>query len=640
MCGLAGFLGPWPFQQNPLSALQGMAQSLAHRGPDDEGVWLENMGLVGLAHRRLSILDLSQEGHQPKFSSHGRYVMAYNGEIYNALELRQKWNLEVKGHSDTLILLAAIEALGIEAVLPKLTGMFALALWDVQEQELWLVRDQVGIKPLYYGFFAGALFFASELRALQGLTELPLNIDRDALGLLLRHNAIGAQHSIYKDIKKLCPGHYIRLRSGEAPVPQCWWSAIEVAKSSMASPFEGSEAEAVLELEKKLLHSVQIHMAADVPLGAFLSGGIDSSLVCALAQKSSSSPLKTFTIGLREKGYNEAEQAKAISQHLGTEHHELYLDPEQMALEVPELLSRCDEPFADSSFIPTACVARMTRAHVTVSLSGDGGDELFGGYSRYRWTESVWRKINTCPEFIRPWLRKLMVALPPQRWDQVWAGLAKFISAPETHMGQKMHRLAKLMEVKSPREVYLKMASHFDVPTDWVTRSNNIYSHLHDEKVWAISSQLQEQMMLGDFVAYLPDDILTKVDRATMLSSLEARVPLLTPELFAFAWSLPLEMRQNKRILKRVLDRHIPREMMDRPKMGFGIPIGQWLRGPLRAWAEDLLTEDVLKKGDFFPVLAVRKMWTEHLGGKFDWEYYLWDILCFQHWLIHTHRKS
>ena len=611
-----------------------MARSLVHRGPDAEGVWLDQNGQVGLSHRRLSILDLSPEGQQPKSSAQGRFTIAYNGEIYNFKELQQELGLEVKGLSDTVVLLAAIEALGVEAVLPKLTGMFAFALWDHREKELWLVRDPIGIKPLYYGLQQGVLLFASELRAFKSIHGLSLDIQRDALGLLLRHNSIGAQHCIYKGFHKLLPGHLIRIKLGETAKPKCWWSAVDVARKALASPFKGSENEAIERLEASLLASVKSHMVSDVPLGAFLSGGIDSSLVCALAQKSSSQALKTFTIGLQEKGYNEAEHAMAISRHLGTEHCELYLDPQKMALEVPDLLSHLDEPFADSSYIPTASVARMTREHVTVSLSGDGGDELFGGYPRYRWTEKVWKKLRLLPPFLRPLVKNFILAFPPQRWEQVLALLSCFVPLHEAHLGQKMHRLAGLLNSNSPKDLYIKMVSHFAEPERWVKGSHNIYSQLQQNEIWNISEHLQEKMMLGDFVAYLPDDILTKVDRATMQFSLEARVPLLTPELFALAWSLPLSMRQNKDILKKVLYRHIPKTMMDRPKMGFGIPIAQWLRGPLRPWAEDLLTEDALKRGDFFDRPAVRKMWEEHMSGKFDWEYYLWDVLCFQHWYL------
>jgi asparagine synthase (glutamine-hydrolysing) len=520
--------------------------------------------------------------------------------------------------------------------------MFAIALWDRQEKSLTLARDRMGEKPLYYGFIGGAFVFASELKALTGLPGFKGDIDRGALALLMRHNYIPAPYSIYQGLAKLPPGMWLEISADAAhrhsrPTLQAYWSAVEAAMVGAANPLAfASDAEAVDALESELVRSVTGQLMADVPLGAFLSGGVDSSVIVALMQSQSSRPIKTFSIGFREDGYDEAVFAGAVARHLGTEHTELYVSPEDALGVIPRLPTLYDEPFSDSSQIPTFLVAQLARQRVTVSLSGDGGDELFGGYNRYFLAARLWNKINSMPQALRSVAARIALALPPHTWDQIYALAAPFIPinrrwpAP----GDKLHKGATLLNCENSTELYKGLVSHWD-PSDIVLEVNEPATLLSG--ALPVLPSFTEQMMLLDAISYLPDDILVKVDRAAMAVSLETRVPLIDHRVFEFAWRLPMHYKvrggTGKWLLRQVLYKHVPRALIDRPKMGFGVPIGSWLRGPLRVWAENLLDETRLRQEGYFNPAPIRKKWLEHQSGTRNWQYYLWDVLMFQAWL-------
>lgn len=680
MCGLAGFLvTPSSFPAEASAHARAMANAIQHRGPDDAGIWMDDAAGIALAHRRLSILDLSPAGHQPMVSASGRHVIAFNGEIYNHLELRGELDsgssmhaphphphpqplspgergekIGWRGHSDTETLLAAFERWGVEATLKKTVGMFALALWDRETRTLTLARDRLGEKPLYYGWQKGVLLFGSELKALRAHPAFGGEIDRDALTLFLRHNYVPAPYSIYRGIRKLPPGSYLQvdgrsLASGSAMAgkaqPVSYWSARAAAEQGVGAPFKGGEREAVDELDRLLRQSIAGQMLADVPLGAFLSGGVDSSTVVALMQAQSSRPVKTFTIGFHEEGYNEAEHAHAVARHLHTEHTEWYVRPEEAQAVIPRLPALYDEPFADSSQIPTFLVSQLARQHVTVSLSGDGGDELFGGYNRYFWAMNIWRRLGWAPRPLRSALAGVLTSCPPAAWNHLFKGFSRLLPARLRYAnpGDKLHKLADILAVKSPEEIYLGLVSHWNQPGNVVIDGTEPATILTDNRQWAELPDFEQRMMYLDTVTYLPDDILTKVDRAAMGVSLETRVPLLDHRVLEFAWKLPLSMKirngQGKWLLRQLLYRHVPRELIERPKMGFGIPIEHWLRGPLREWAEALLNEPRLNQEGFFRAAPIREKWAEHLNGQRNWSYYLWDVLMFQAWLDATTHK-
>ena len=640
-----------------------MAERLVHRGPDDAGIWVDETAGIALAHRRLSILDLSAEGHQPMCSACGRYVIVFNGEIYNYLDIRREIEKlgecpQWRGHSDTEVMLAAFARWGVEAALAKFVGMFAFALWDRQEHLLYLARDRLGEKPLYYGWMNGTFLFGSELKALRAHPSWRGEIDRNALTLLLRHNYIPAPYTIYRGICKLWPGTVLGL-AGDGAAGYAWttsdmlrlpikkpgvtyvsyWSARDIAEAGRRNPFAGSDAEAVQELDRLLRQSVARQMVADVPLGAFLSGGIDSSTVVALMQAQSDRPVKTFTIGFREPAYNEAEHAHSVAKHLGTEHTELYVSPEQAMAVIPKLAGIYDEPFSDSSQIPTFLVSQLARQHVTVSLSGDGGDELFGGYNRYFWATNLWRKIGWAHPSLRTALAHSMTALPPQSWNRLWKKLENWL--PEnwryTNPGDKLHKLAEIFGAKDLERIYWELVSHWKDPAAIVCGAQEPCTLLTDRARWAKLAAFEDRMMYLDTMTYLPDDILVKVDRAAMAVSLETRIPLLDHEVVEFAWRLPLSTKirdgKGKWILRQVLYKYLPKELVERPKMGFGVPIDVWLRGPLRDWAEDYLNERRLHEEGYFDPWPIREKWSEHLSGRRNWSYYLWDVLMFQAWL-------
>lgn len=644
MCGFTGFLkangGVDSSQAQHL--LRHMANAIVHRGPDGEGYWISAAGGFGLAHRRLAIMDLSPAGAQPMASSSGRYVMAFNGEVYNHMLLRQALEREGKvvipwrGHSDTETLLSGIDAWGLVPTLERCIGMFAIALWDREMNTLSLARDRMGEKPIYYGWQgqgdAAAFLFGSELSALRRHPAFRHDINRDALALYMRHNCIGGKNSIYRSIYKLLPGHVLTVSSASPePFVRSWWSAKDVAERGVAEPFEGSPDEAVTVLENLLRDAIGLQMTADVPLGAFLSGGIDSSLVTALMQAQSSRPVRTFSIGFREKGYDEAIHAKAVAKHLGTDHSELYVTPEEAQAVIPRLPALYSEPFADSSQIPTFLVSQLAREHVTVALSGDAGDELFSGYSRYQLTAAMWDKVSRLPRPVRQLAAGCITSVPSGAWD----GLGALLSMPR--MGEKLHKGAGLLSSGSVSELYSRMVSHWTDPSNVVLAAIEPATSLSDGSTTLTGLGDVERMMALDMLSYLPDDILVKVDRAAMGVSLETRVPLLDHRVVEFAWSLPLDFKLwggvTKWPLRQILYRHVPRELIERPKMGFGVPIGHWLRGPLREWAEALLAESRLRSEGFFNPEPIRKKWAQHLSGQRNWQYLLWDVLMFQAWL-------
>ena len=649
MCGLLGFLGGVAGEDGDVALLRRMSDTLIHRGPDDGGTWCDSEQRIGFGHRRLAIVDLSPAGHQPMVSASERYVIAFNGEIYNHLGIRTE--LEVlgpaptwRGHSDTETLLAGIEAWGLEATLKKSIGMFAIALWDRQTHTLTLARDRMGEKPLYYGWQGSGnervFLFGSELKALKAHPNFAADIDRGAICLLLRHNYIPAPYSIYQDITKLEPGCLLSVSLAQ-PEPRIWkyWDAVQAARAGVAQPFAGTADQAVDALEVLARDAVHRQMMADVPLGAFLSGGIDSSTVVALMQAQSSRPVKTFTIGFSEEGYNEAVHAKAVAQHLGTEHTELYVTPQQAMEVIPRLPALYCEPFADSSQIPTFLVSQLAKQHVTVSLSGDAGDELFCGYNRYQITEELWRKLALVPAPLRALAAKGITALSPTAWDS----LAGIIPGGGRYaaLGDKLHKGAGVLASATVDELYLGMVSHQRNPVDWVIGGQEPPTYLTGLRPELGGLNVVERMMALDAISYLPDDILVKVDRAGMAVSLESRVPFLDHRVVEFAWSLPLTYKlregQTKWPLRQVLYRHVPRALIDRPKMGFGVPLHDWLRGPLREWAEELLDEARLAKEGYFHPAPIRKIWAEHLSGKRNWMAQLWNVLMFQAWLETNH---
>jgi len=574
-------------------------------------------------------------------SASGRYVIAFNGEIYNHTEIRQE--LESQGgafswwgHSDTETLLVGFDVWGISETIQRAVGMFAMAVWDKQTQTLLLARDRMGEKPLYYGWQGDVFLFGSELKALRAHPAFHAEVDRGALCLFMRHNYIPAPYSIYKGISKLRPGCLltISLRQPE-PVISTYWSGAQVAVSGVANAFKGTAELAVDELEALLKQAVQRQMVADVPLGAFLSGGIDSSTVVALMQAQSARPVKTFTIGFNEEGYNEAVHAKAVAQFLGTEHTELYVTPEQAMAVIPRLSTLYDEPFSDSSQIPTFLVSQLARAHVAVSLSGDAGDELFCGYNRYQMTAGLWRKLSRLPPSLRKLLAHGVTSVSPQSWNRLGAALPK--SRRGENIGDKLHKGASVLASGSVDELYRKLVSHWDDPAAVVIGGREPATLLTGDAPDLSGLDQIQRMMAMDMLTYLPDDILVKVDRAAMGISLESRVPFLDHRVVEFAWRLPQAMKlrdgQSKWALRQVLYRHVPRELIERPKMGFGVPLHDWLRGPLRDWTESLLDETLLRQDGYFHSEPIRQKWEEHLAGRRNWAYHLWDVLMFQAWL-------
>lgn len=648
MCGIAGQL-KWPGQSTESSLLNEcsrMADAIIHRGPDDHGVWVKPEFGVGLAHRRLAIVDLSPAGHQPMLSVSGRYVMVFNGEIYNHLDLRRSMTNAGRapvwrGHSDTETLLAAFDIWGVEKALKQCIGMFAIALWDLEQKALILARDRLGEKPLYYGWHGqgeqAVFLFGSELKALRAHPAFHGTVNRNALSLYLRHNYVPAPFSIYEGIQKLQPGCMLTVSMEQRePLIQEYWSALStVLDGTAARRSYRDPLQAVDELEALLKSAVAQQMMADVPLGAFLSGGIDSSTIVALMQVQSSRPVKTFTIGFHEKGYNEAEHAKAVAKHLGTDHTELYITPQEAMAVIPRLPSIFDEPFSDSSQIPTFLVSQLAKQHVTVSLSGDAGDELFSGYTRYTAASNAWSKLSRLPLSLRKAAASSITSLSPDTWSKLfgWLSSARF----GHRFGDKLHKGAGVLGDTSIDGLYHSLVSHWADPSQLVIGGHEPQTLLTGLMPDLADLEPVERMMVLDLLTYLPGDILTKVDRASMAVNLESRVPMLDHRIVEFAWQLPQILKQRdgvgKWVLRQVLYRHVPQSLIDRPKMGFGVPIDVWLRGPLRDWAEALLDESRLRQEGFFRPELIRRKWSEHLSGSRNWAYHLWDVLMFQAWL-------
>jgi asparagine synthase (glutamine-hydrolysing) len=655
MCGIAGFYTPQP-PRDAKETLRRMNDTIAHRGPDAQGEWFDPAHGIGLAHRRLAIVDLSEGGRQPMRSASGRYVIVFNGEIYNFLRIRadlEGLGHQFRGHSDTEVMLAAFEEWGLEPSLRRFVGMFAFALWDLTQHELTLARDRLGKKPLYYSLTNGTLLFGSELKALRAFPGFDANIDRQALTLFLRYSYIPAPRTIYEGVSKLEAAHFVRFAAPRHSVVelarQCYWNATEIQSESSSHALSVSPDEATNQLEELLRDAVQLRMIADVPLGAFLSGGIDSSLIVALMQSLSSRPVRTFTIGFNEDAYNEAQYAKAVARHLGTDHTEMYLTPKETLAVIPRLPLLYDEPFADSSQIPTALVCAMARQHVTVALSGDGGDEAFGGYTRYVQARDICGRMSRAPA----WLLSAMSRGIPRVPMTLWETLGK-LSRPVTlgklrtdGFGYRMLRLADRLGCATPQQLYRHLMSYWLAPMNLVVDGQEPRTLLADAPATRDLNQFTEQMMLLDTLAYLPDDILVKVDRASMAVALEVRAPLLDHRVLEFAWRLPLALKlqdgRGKLVLRRLLSRYVPEELFERPKTGFGVPIYHWLRGPLRDWAENLLDEQRLEREGFLNPMPIRNVWKSLLTGQSEWAYggeLLWSVLMFQAWLEHARQGA
>ncbi|MBU6398932.1 MAG: asparagine synthase (glutamine-hydrolyzing) [Verrucomicrobia bacterium] len=643
MCGITG-CWEWGWNggvQEREALVRRMAATLAHRGPDDEGSWADPDAGVALGHRRLAILDLSHEGHQPMHSPDGRYVLVFNGEIYNFRPLRDRLARQghaFRGHCDTEVMLAAFCEWGLVPALERLTGMFAFALWDRRQQRLHLGRDRAGEKPLYYGWLGGVFAFGSELKALQAHPRWGAGINRRALALLTRYGYIPAPFCIYEGLCKLPAGCLLTLkeadiRNRQAPAPQPYWCAREVAQAGAAEPFAGSVEAAREQLRALLLESVGRQMVADVALGAFLSGGVDSSLVVALMQKQSTRPIKTFSIGFDQAAWNEAPFARRVARHLGTDHTELYVQPRELEEVIPRLPSIYDEPLADPSQVPTLLLCRLARQQVKVSLSGDGGDELFGGYAHYRRVQSLWRLFGAIPASVRGRLARRLQAI-------AGAGLAAGSRlAPLRRSLGRVSNLAGLLPSTSDRVLFEHFVSPNRHPEAWLQDGSRGQADSDWPTGWEELPGLLQRMTYTDFAAYLPDDILVKVDRAAMSVSLETRIPLLDHQVIEFAFRLPVSFKQRrgqgKWLLRQLLEEHVPRALINRPKQGFAAPIAVWLRGPLRDWAEHLLEEPRLREEGFFDPTGVREKWREHLSARRDWSAGLWHVLIFQAWLEH-----
>ncbi len=653
MCGIAGFVQPsGNASADELEAIAlRMARALRHRGPDDSGSWTDAAAGVALGHRRLSVLDLSPLGHQPMHSASRRYVVVYNGEIYNHRALRAE--LESRGHSfrsrsDTEVLVAAVSEWGVRDALRRFNGMLAFALWDRQERTLYLARDRFGEKPLYYAWFDDALVFASELKALSAHPRFPGEIDRDALALYMRYGYVPGPHCIYRDVRKLPPGSMLKVSAAGGnrwQAPETYWSVVDVAVESVRSGFQGTTVEAIDQLDRLLANAVECRLEADVPLGAFLSGGIDSSTIVALMQQQAARPVKTFTIGFEEAQYNEAHQARAVAEHLGTDHTELYVSASDAMAVIPRLPTVYDEPFADSSQIATYLISTLARSQVTVSLSGDGGDELLGGYNRYLLASKTSKVLLGLPAPVRRAIGVALRALTPATWDRVLgalAGVAPSVGG-QRHIGDKVHRLSRVLTNGGTDEAYAAFLSVWNPVPSVVLGATG---QAHDAAVLPAAAAIldgTQRMMLLDAIAYLPDDILVKVDRASMSVSLETRVPFLDPAVAEFCWRLPLAMKvrdgQRKWALRQVLKKYVPSPLVDRPKTGFAVPIGAWLRGPMKEWAEDLLETGRLRAEGLLDSAQVAHAWRRHLSGGENLQERLWSVLMLESWLAEKRRE-
>jgi len=647
MCGIAGVVDPGTGEDALRAMATGMAAALTHRGPDDAGSWVDAGAGLALGHRRLSIIDLSASGHQPMVSADGRWVITYNGELYNAPGLRRELKsagTTFRGESDTEVFLEAIARWGVRPALVRANAMFALAAWDRHARALYLARDRMGEKPLYYGRRGRRLVFASELKAITALGGASLEIDHSAVLAYLRHSYVPCPRSIYQGIAKLAPAQVLRIDlTGGVPgvlaAPEAYWSLAEVAAAGLADPADLDDAGAADALEAALAKAVSERMASDVALGATLSGGIDSSTVVALMARAGSGTPRTFSIGFGEDLYNEAPAAKAVAAHLGTEHTELYVTPKECLALVPDVAAVYDEPFADSSQVPTMAVCALARRHVTVALSGDGGDELFWGYDRYGFMASYGDRLARLPPRLRRGAVRPLRAMSTERLQ----GLADALGplAPRAlrnpHAGHRLQRMADLLATSGPHDLYRQLMSQIRQPETFLAGVNESSSALSDTSWMPGGLGADSFGPLADQANYLPDDILTKVDRASMAASLELRAPFLDPDVVALAWRLAPTMKrrggQGKWLLRQVLYRHVPPALVDRPKQGFGVPIGEWLRGPLRDWASDLLASEAVARHGLLDPAAVSRAWADHQSGRSELPYAIWNLCVLQGWL-------
>lgn len=644
MCGIVGVLQRLMSLSDAEFAtrIDRMRDRMEHRGPDASGTWVDTNSGIGLGHRRLSIIDLSPAGAQPMESKNGRYVIVFNGEIYNFQALRQELEgagIIFKGHSDTEVLLEGCVVWGARKMLTRTNGMFALALWDKERRQLLLARDRMGEKPLYYGCFGGMFLFASELKALHGWPGFHPELDRDALALFMRTGYIPDPWCIYHGLRKLPPGHFVCIQdpNDQSVHEEAYWSFSQAIEFGVAKPSRETPTEAIAQLDRRLRTAVALRMVADVPLGAFLSGGIDSSTIVALMQAQSTQAIRTFSIGFDIPEFDESNYARAVAAHLGTAHTQLMVSSAEAREVIPLIADIYDEPFADSSQIPTYLVSKLARTAVTVAMSGDAGDELFGGYSRYTQALALWQRTTRIPRIAQRLIAAGIRALPPAHWDRIMIGARPLVPARFRYRnpGEKLYKFARMLSHRTPGAMYKQLVSLWDDPGQLVLGSHEPPTALDRIEQVPVESFV-ERMMATDTQHYLPGDILVKVDRASMAVSLESRVPFLDHDIVEYAWQLPLAFKaragQGKWILRRVLERYVPRALFERPKMGFGVPIGEWLRGPLREWAEDLLSASRLEQAGYLNPRVVRAIWDSHLTGEDNLQYQIWNVLMFEQW--------
>ena len=649
MCGIVGV---WRrgHLDSLLEVINRVNGLMENRGPDAEGVWLDEARGLAFGHRRLSIHDLSMTGSQPMESSCGRYILCFNGEVYNFKELKGeiydrrnsaaeamfRW----RGDSDTEVLVEAISMWGVSAAVKKLNGMFAFSVWDKKQLQLDIVRDRFGEKPLFYGWVKDVFVFASEVRAFREIPGFSKDLCLEAVSLFMQNNCVPSPYSIYEGIYKLPPAHILTLKQNSRDVVlNSYWS-IEQAARENDGAFSGlSDTEAVGMLEEKISRSVEKRMLADVSVGAFLSGGIDSSTIVSLMQNNSTLPVKTFSIGFESNSYNEAHNAKKIAQHLGTDHTELYLTPNDAISVIPDLPDIYDEPFADSSQIPTFIVSKLAKKSVTVALTGDGGDELFGGYVRHIWADKLWRNMSMMPYPIRSLLGSMLTAVSPEVYDSIFERVKEFLPSAyrQNKSGDKLHKLSRLLSARTPMEMYCNLTSHWQLKDNVVKGGLPLSVHT---SIPCSNRPVSQLMMDADLKNYFLNDILVKVDKASMAVSLEARVPLLDNSIVDFSFGIPLSMKirngSGKWVLKQVLRKHLPDSLIDRPKWGFGLPLDEWMRLELREWCESLLSEECIKDVGYFDPKLIRRKWKEHLSGARNWQYHLWDVLMFHSWFYYN----